>query len=238
MDAEEVIAFLKANPSFLASHPELLTVITPPDNAKGEDNILDFQSYAMSALQEKLQASKEQIGEIVAVSRDNHSIQSQVQNAVLTMMSARTLERFLEVLCIDIPTIFALDVVRLGLESDTPNPYESYYPEDYYSGMVLIGEGACDFMFEGREKVWLVADNLLDAPDMAECLFMECGDLARSSVYMQLQLKHVDRAAVMAFGTRTKGRFADGQGTELLQFLAQATSIKLDQLLYEQAGLL
>lgn len=235
--AQDVLRFLKTHPSFLTEHPELLESLSPPEAQHG-DGVVDFQAFAITSLQEKLQSSKEQVEDIVAIARDNHSMQTQVQNAVLALVGTQTLERFLEVLCVDIPTIFGLDVVRLGLESDTPNPYESYYPEDHYSGMVLIADGAASYAFQGRDAVWLAKDNLLEAPEMLESLFMECMDIARSAAYMHLRLKHVGRDAILAFGARNKGRFADGQATELLQFLAKVTAIRLDHLLYEQAGLL
>jgi uncharacterized protein len=141
-------------------------------------------------------------------------------------------------LCIDFPSIFSVDVVRLGLESEIGHTFESYYPEEHYSGMVLIETGVAADMLAPAQEVRFVADSRLDHPWAIQTLFHECSALAGSAAYMAVPLPKAGRAAILAFGVREAGRFQDGQGTELLRFLAQVLSLRLDQLLYEQAGLL
>ena len=116
--------------------------------------------------------------------------------------------------------------------------YESYYPEQHYSGITLIAVGAAEAVFARGQEIRMVANSALEHPWMNEVFFHECSELSTSSTYMLCQLPQTARKAVLAFGVREAGRFQEGQGTELLRFLADATALKLDQLLYEQAGLL
>lgn len=228
--------YLRDNPGFFTRHPGLLESLQLPDTSRGD--VVDFQHYALNGLRDKLQEADKHLGSVVTLARDQHSMQLLVQEAVLALLQTRNLERFFEVLCTDIIRIFRLDVVRLGLESPTPNPYESYYPEDYYSGMVLIPQGTSSVFFDAAQQVWLVGDSTLDASLLLDTLFLECSDLGRSAACMPLHLPHTGRDAVLAFGSRHKDHFIQGTPTEGWQFLAKVIALRLDFHLIEQAGLL
>jgi uncharacterized protein YigA (DUF484 family) len=134
--------------------------------------------------------------------------------------------------------MFGVDVVRLGLESDMAGYYESYYPEDYYSGMVLIQSGVVAALCDVQHPVQLMADAALDILQINEIVFHECTDLAHSAAYMALPLPRTGRQALLAFGVRERGRFQAGQSTEPLEFLSKIAALTLDKLLYQQAGVL
>lgn len=235
--ADDVLRFLQANPAFLREHPEIVEWMQPPAVDHGE-GVLDFKTHAITALQQRVQDTKAHYGTIIHGARESHRLQMQVQQGVLKLVTARTLEQFFECICIDFPAIFSVDVVRLGLESDMGGYYESYYPEEHYSGMTLIAMGAVTEMFARGHEVRMVAHSDCDNPWLVEMFFHECESLAVSAAYMALTLPQAGRSAVLALGARDAGHFQDGQGTELFRFLAHVAAIRLDYLLYDQAGLL
>lgn len=235
--AHEVLAYLRANPNFVQEHPEVLEWLQIPEAQHG-DGVLDFQRYAIANLQARVKQSEIHQDVMVHMSRHTHRLQAQVQQAVLRLMHAVTLEQLFECFCIDFPNIFAVDVVRLGLESELGAYYESHYPEQYYLGLTLMELGACADVLSQAQDVRMVADAGMDHPWIAEVLFHECADLARSCALIRLSLPYVGRFGLLALGVREVGRFQDGQGVEILRFLGVATSIRLDQLLSEQVGVL
>ncbi len=237
LTSQQVLEFLKENPTFFEKHPEALASLLPEDGELG-GNVVDFQHYAIQALQKRVEDTKEHFSSVVNVARDNHRMQQQVQDATLRLMGVHTLEQLFECLCLDFPVVFDVDVVRLALESDMGGQYESYYPEQHYSGMALIEIGAVERLFPKGKTVHLIAESTLDAIWITEQVFHECQDFARSIAYMALNLEKTGRQALLSFGVREAGRFQAGQGTELLSYLAKVTALKLDHLLYEQAGLL
>jgi uncharacterized protein YigA (DUF484 family) len=226
LNEREVLEYLRAHPQFLAEHPEILEVIVPPDASEG-DIIVDFQHYAIRSLQDRVKSVKDHFVDTVESVRDNLSVQSQVHEAVLRIIRARPLDRLLEVLTVDFVQIFHVDVVRLGLESDLADLYESYYPEQHYSGLVFTGTGSIDACFDHHE-VLLIPDIDSYGNLLIDGLFDNCRRLAASSVLLKLHLPRLGRQAVLGFGVREKERFHEGQGTELLAFLAHVMAEKLD----------
>ncbi len=237
LTAEEVLDYLSQHPDFLQQHPHAIEWLNPPAHHTGK-TVIDFQQYSIQHLQQCVQDAKHTYGQVVEVARDNYRMQAQVQQAVLQLVKTRTLEQLLECLCMEFVQTFNVDVIRLGLESDMGGLYESYYPENHYSGMVFIPVGASRELFQDSQKVSLVADSAQDIQWPLKIFFHECGDLAVSAAYMRLHLPSTDRYAVLAFGTRQSARFQSGQGTGLLQFLSDIVAVRLDQCLDEQAGLL
>ena len=81
MTKKLVIEYLQANPQFLAEHPDLFEVLTPPEQQHGR-GVIDFQYYAIDNLRRGMKRMKDRFQGLVVSARENLSVQQQVQQAV------------------------------------------------------------------------------------------------------------------------------------------------------------
>lgn len=224
-----VIEFLANNPQFLAEHPDLFEVLTPPEQQHGR-GVIDFQYYAIDNLRRGMRRMKDRFNGLVTSARENLSVQQQVQRAVLSTIRARNLEELLEILSTDILTWFDVDVVRLALESDLAGLNETYYNEQNYSGICFVPTNTTAAVLLGDE-VRLISDTQAEPPIGFEMLFADCSSLVRSCALVKLELESIGRPAILAFGVRHADRFHPHQGGEMLGFLGEVMSITLDRCL-------
>lgn len=231
MTKKLVIQYLQSNPQFLAEHPDLFEVLTPPEQQHGR-GVIDFQYYAIDNLRRGMRKMKDRFNGLVTSARENLSVQQQVQRAVISTIGARNLEELLDVLTTDLMTWFDVDIVRLAMESDMAGLYETYYHEDNYSGICFVPNGTANAVLLG-EKVRLIGDTQVEPPIGFEMVFADCSSLVRSSALVRLDLPTIKRPAILAFGVRHADRFHPHQGGELLGFLGEVMSIILDRCLTE-----
>lgn len=231
-----VLRYLQEHPDFLSRHPELFEKLVPPERQTGE-KIADFQQYAIKNLQQRVKKVETHFAHAVTYARDNLSAQSQVHEAVLRLMQAQGLEGLLETLTQELLSIFDVDVIRIGLESDIADLYESYHPEQHYSGLVFIGAGAAEAFF-GNKQVLLFADTETNGGFLIEELFHNCQRLALSCALLRLPLPSLQREAIIGFGVRIAGRYDASQAVDLLAFLGRVMAERLDACLHDNGIML
>ena len=224
--AEQVRSYLKANPEFLEKNSDILVAASPPERNLG-DGVIDFQNYMVKHLQTGNKTLESKYEALVDFCRDNMSVQAQVHHAALRLIRARTLEQLLEVLTLDLVSLFDVDVVRLALESDTARAYDGYQG-DQASGIVFIPPYTIDTALGKKKNILLVGNTQENPPAGYEQIFADCTSLIQSCALLRLNLDLVDRNVILAFGVRYKERFHTGQGIELLSFLAQIVAHQLD----------
>lgn len=227
----QVKAYLEAHPDFLARNADLLEKLLPPDKHAG-DSVADFQHFAIRRLQEEIQNMRAGFEQLVTSARDNSSVQQQVHRAIVGLIRARGLEQLLEVLTIDLVSLFNVDVVRLAMETDIVGMYEAHYSEDQYSGIVFVETGLVDDAMGGLDAL-LVADTDTQYIEGFEAIFAECTRIVKSCALLRLRLTHVPRQVILAFGVRHKEHFHAHQAVDLLQFLAVIVQERLDTCLIE-----
>lgn len=228
-----VLDYLQQHPDFLRKHPELLEVLTPPEQQTG-DNVVDFQSYALTNLQKEIGSLKDKFNGLLLSARDNMSVQSQVHNAVLGLIKARDLEHLLEVVTMDFVSLFDVDVVRLAMESEMSLFYDaSGFGERGYSGVAFIEPGMIDQALGVGQIIQLVPDVQEHPPHGFFDIFTDVAGLVASCALLRLKLEKTQRHVMLAFGVREPGRFHPGQGVDLLAFLAEIVEYRLDQCLSE-----
>lgn len=232
--ADDVRRYLKKNPDFLKDNIDVVAEVTPPER-KLDNGVIDFQHYLVKNLQQGSQTLKSRYDVLIEFCRDNMSVQHQVHQAVLKLIRARGLEQLLEVMTIDLVSLFDVDVVRLAMESEAAPLYEMNYAEQDFSGIVFVDPGTVDAAVGRKKSVRLVEDCVKEPPPGFENIFADCADLIESCALLRLELERVGRSVILAFGVRHKGRFHQGQGIELLNFLAQIVAHQLDIYLHELA---
>lgn len=227
---EAVREFLLANPDFLKGDTALLEALsTPRDLGAG---VVDFQSFLVKNLQKNSETLKNKYDVLVDFCRDNMSIQGQVHRAVLRLIQASGLEQLLEVITQDLVSLFDVDVVRLAMESEVAEQYETYYPEHNYSGIVFVVPGTVEYAV-GKKNINMIADTQKAVPVGFEQIFSDCESLIQSCALLKLELDLTERPVILAFGVRYPDRFHPGQGIELLNFLGQIVAHQLDRYLHE-----
>jgi uncharacterized protein YigA (DUF484 family) len=233
--AGDVVAYLRQHPNFLNTHPELYEVLEVSKRAHG-DAVIDFQAHALRHVQHGMQELQEDNMTLLDTIRAQASYMSQVERAITALIDTTHIEGFMERLCNDVPAIFQCDVLRLGLEGDAES-YESYYPEQHYSGLVLVKDSYIDVLTLYDDNVWDCADSTSLPVDINE-LFSECVDLARSLLCIHVDLPRIEKRAVIALGSRHRGYFSEDYDADLMRFFGTITALRLDYYISEQTGLL
>jgi uncharacterized protein YigA (DUF484 family) len=226
LTSQQVRDYLVANPEFLAQNPDIFSAISPPERELG-DGVIDFQSHMVKRLQKDSKALEDRYAGLVDFCRDNMSVQAQVHHAALRLIRARTLEQLLEVLTLDLVSLFDVDIVRLALESDTLT-YDGGYQGDLASGIVFIPRYTVEGAMGKKKNVLLVSDTQADPFAGFEHIFVDSTELVRSCALLRLKLDLVDKQVILAFGVRYPDRFHAGQGVELLSFLGNIVAHQLD----------
>lgn len=86
--AEEVAAFLVANPDFLARRPDLYRLLAPPRRVHGE-NLADHMAAMVAAERARLRTLEAEMQEALATGRAGAGLALRVRLAVLALMRAR-----------------------------------------------------------------------------------------------------------------------------------------------------
>lgn len=227
---EQVREYLKKHPDFFKKNVDIMTELAPPQQELG-DGVIDFQHFMVKNLQKDSKSLQKRYDLLIDFCRENMSVQAQVHNAALRLIRTRGLEALLEVITLDLVSLFDVDVVRMAMESDVP--VDTSYGENNYSGFVFIPAGTVDAALGAGKNVLLVDD--VEAKPFAgfDAIFADCEGLVASCALLRLELETVGKNVVLAFGVRYKDRYHAGQGIELLQFLAQIVAYQLDAYLLD-----
>lgn len=228
LTADQVRGFLRDNPDFLMKNPDIVGEAQAPERDLG-DAVIDFQHFMVKNLQKDSKLLRSRYDVLVDYCRDNMSVQLLVHQAALKLIRTRSLEQLLEVITLDLVSLFDVDVVRMAMESDMR--LDTSYGEENYSGIIFIDPGTVDAALGVKKNVLLVEDCSASRPAGFEQIFADCGDMIASCALLRLELETVGKHILLAFGVRYKDRFHPGQGIELLHFLAQIVAHQMDRYL-------
>jgi uncharacterized protein len=231
LSAVRVACYLRKHPDFFINHPELMELLVFPEKKLG-DNVVDFQHYALSQLQENIVKERERFQNLLLSARTNVSVQQQVQQAIKRVVKAPNLEMLMRVLTEDFITIFDVDVARLAIESDMPELYEEDQAGSAAMGIVFLPIGASQALC-GNHNSFLSDDITREDSEVIDVIFSDCNWLVRSCVMLRLELDATPAEAMLCFGVRDVGRYHKGQHVDLLDFLAQIVEERLDVCLKE-----
>lgn len=197
-----VAEFLRANPGWLAEHPELYAVLEPPARVHG-DRLADH----MAAMLDRARAGVAALAHATVERRAADGFAERVQDAVLAMMGARDLTWCLQH---DLPGLLRLDSVRLCAEA-------SHSATSAVPGAVRVPPGTVAAAL-GRRRA-LVRDAV-----RAPLLHGEAAALAGREALVRVPLP--DSPALLALACRD-GRALAGAATPVLAFLGQAVAVAL-----------
>ncbi len=202
-EAGDVAEFLRANPGWLAAHPELYAVLEPPTRVHGE-RLADH----MAAMLDRARAGAAALAHVAVERRAADGFAERVQDAVLAMMGARDLPWCLQH---DLPGLLRLDSVRLCAEAG-PSAATPVIP-----GAVRVPPGTVAATL-GRRRA--VVRDAVRTP----LLHGEAAALAGREALVRVPLP--DAPALLALACRD-GRSLAGAATPVLAFLGQAIAVAL-----------
>jgi uncharacterized protein YigA (DUF484 family) len=229
---QEVAEYLHRHPNFFKDYAELFETMSPPPVDHG-GNVVDLRQHMVGKLQTGIQSLKSKYEGLITSSRDNMSTLHQVHEGVLALIRAPGLEQLLERIIMDLPALFGVDIVRLGLESDAGEFYENNFGEQNASGVAILERGLTDKAMGKGRSILLVADTSKQFISGFEQIFADCSGIVESCALLRMCLPSTQRNVLLAFGVRIKNHFHEGQGTEMLSFLAQIVEHRLDECLSE-----
>jgi uncharacterized protein YigA (DUF484 family) len=151
-----VEAFLRANPAWLARHPDLYRILEPPARLLG-DGVADH----MAAM---LRIQRERADGLLAAGRVTADLAGRVQDAVLALLRSSDPAD-----CVsgEMPGILAVDAAHLCVEADHP-------------GARRLPDGVVAPLLDGRQVVFR------DAPADARLLHAEAAGLARHDALIRV----------------------------------------------------
>lgn len=198
-----VADYLLDHPDFLINHGELLRVLTPPSKVSGE-NVVDMQTFMI----DRLRADN---GRLISTTRGNLSGQARIHDAVLAMLGATSFEELVHIASTDLAILLDLDAVVLGVESADEDA-AGKHP----GGVCVLAPGAVERLVgKGRDVRLKISD------EGEESVFGAATGLVRSQAMIRLNFSDNTPPGLLALGSRDCDKFQNGQGTELLLFLAR-----------------
>lgn len=151
-----VAAFLRANPAWLAEHPELYRLLAPPRRVHGE--VLADHMAAM------LRAARAHASALVDAGRAAAGMAERVQAAVLALLSGGDP---VECVSTELADLLGIDAVAICVEADTP-------------GCRALPPRTVARLLDGRDVVFR------DAPPDAVLLHGEAARLARHDALVRV----------------------------------------------------
>ena len=209
--ADDVVAYLKAHPSFLADHPELAASIAQPAAPSSGPGVIDMQQAILKRLRTEIDRLKTERVEIIENSKQNQIIQNRIQAAVISIIQATTFEKMIHVVTHELPELLDVDFITLAIEANADAPKRVPV-----RGVYVLAPGAIDAAI-GPDKHARLRSAIIGE----EAFFGDMARFVQSDVLMRLRVSSGSPDAVMCFGARDAQQFGPEQSTELLFFLAK-----------------
>lgn len=206
LDDETVLDFLKANPDFLNTYPDVLDHMTAPGGGKG---VVDFQKALVERLKtDKSRAQKIQ-KELIENVRANMNNLSRIQTAILVALEAHDFESLVEAVTQDLPALLDVDTINLIVETTSKE-------------IPFVNQSGIRFAKAGTIFKWLNTGDVLLQGNISghEEMFGPGAGLVRSQALVKLEVSEKTQA-ILAFGSRDPLLFQPDQAIDQIGFLAQ-----------------
>lgn len=208
-DEAEVLAFLEANPDFLARHPDLVAGMDAPGRWSG-DGVVDMQQFLLNRRAAEMDQLRDAAQDVIETSRTNMSVQTRTHGAVLSLLNARAWEDMMRCVGQDWPLLLGIDAVVMGFEAgERPNALIMS------SDTRQLAPGFVDGLLGGNREV-----RLFKRIDDDGTVFGAAAGLVRSAAVARIHAGPDWPAGLLALGARDDA-FRPGQGTELISFLSR-----------------
>lgn len=202
--ADQVAAFLRARPGFLAERPELYRALVPPQRIHGEV-LADHMMAMLRAERRHAAAMAERADGVLAAGRAAAGLAVRVQGAVLALIEAPDVA---DCVAHALPGVLAVDAASLCLEAEA-------------AGARSLPPGTVNRLLGGRDVV------IRDTPDDAVLLHGEAARLARRDALARVPWSGAP--ALLALVSRDPAALDAVQGSGALSFLGRAVGAALSR---------
>ncbi len=209
LTAEDVVNYLQSNPKFLQKNPQACDFLIPPKNGSGK-NVADFQSFMIERLKDDKEKVLETTQEIVENARSNMNNQQRIHKVVLRLLEARNFDEFIHIITMDLSAMLDTDISVLVVESNGQD-----IPHIHTSGIRVLPEGTIDNWMDGKDVL------LQSSISGIEAIYGGGATLVQSQALLRVDISMDTPPAILAFGSRDPNMFEDGQGIEMITFLAR-----------------
>jgi uncharacterized protein YigA (DUF484 family) len=208
---QDVLAYLRRNPRFLSSHPDLLAALAPETRFETDTVVVDMQRFVVERLRRQVDDLKAGSERLVTTTRANMSLVERTMECALALLYARDYEELGQILADDLPTHLSVDAVSIAFETDA-------VPGDAGHVIRTLPAGAVQDLMGGAALSLIRPEIEGDA-----ALYGASAGIVRSDALVALADGEGMPPGLFAVGCRTPGYFEAGQGTELIAFLAHVT---------------
>lgn len=205
---EQVLEYLRKNPSFFHEHPDALKAVPAPSRELG-DGVVDLQQAMIDQLRRQIDTLNGDQRELLSTTRANMHTQTRIHECVLALLAATSFEQLIQTVTTDFAVILDLDMVTLCIEAEDPATLSVRT-----RGLVMLQPGTIDAVLGPDRRLELRGDIAGD-PE----LFGAGAPLVRSDALVRLSISGSTPPVLLAFGSRDPQRFDSGQATELIDFL-------------------
>ncbi|HLW27089.1 MAG TPA: DUF484 family protein [Kiloniellales bacterium] len=215
LNADLVAGYLRRHPEFLAEHPDLLDVLMPParsDLVEAGTAVVDLQQAMVMRWRSEAERLRLVCDELITNGRINAAIQGRIHDAVLALLAARSFEHLMETIGTDLPMLLDLDAVYLCVEQAA----EGITPVQLHGVRSLAPHSVAELLGPSR------AVCLRGNQEGEAAIFGPAAGVVASDALLRLSISKATPPALLALGSRDPTHFEEGQGTELLQFLARS----------------
>ena len=209
LDDAGVIAYLKAHPEFLNSHPEVLEYLKAPGTPQGK-GVVDFQQALLERLKSDKSNAQRLQKELIENVRANLNNQSRIQTAVLVILEAESFEEFIAAITQELPILLDVDTVNLVIESTSKE-------------IPFVNQAGIRFAHQGTVRKWLNTGDVLLQSNINghEDIFGPGAGLVKSQALVRLEISQSTPSGLIAFGSRDPEAFQPNQAIDQIGFLAQ-----------------
>ena len=209
LNDESVIAYLKAHPEFLSTHPDILEHLKAPGQTQGK-GIVDFQQVLLEKLKTDKSNAQRLQRELIETYRANMNNHNRIQTAVLITLEAENFEEFVETVTQDLPPLLDVDTIHLVIEATSKE-------------IPFVNQAGIRFARQGTVEKWLGTGDVLlqDNINGHEEIFGPGAGLVKSQALVRLEISQNTPAGIVAFGSRDPDLFQPNQAVDQIGFLAQ-----------------
>ncbi|MEJ2575677.1 MAG: DUF484 family protein [Gammaproteobacteria bacterium] len=213
--AEQVAAYLRAQPDFLLHNPELLAELELAHEAGDAVSLIERQ---VRILREQSHRYRQQLEELIAVARENEALTRRLHGLTLALIDAREFDEVVNVLQDELRDQFKADAVELKLFStgDLAAHAGDGTPALFH-----------DFLERGRPTC-----GTLDGRQLEYLFGSLAGETGSAAL---IPLRGIQVTGILAIGSRDADRFHAGKGVDFLRRLGEVVSHTLQAVSYPGA---
>lgn len=209
-----VTTYLTKNPkvleAFLANNPKVIQKINLP--SQHQNGVTDFHNFKAQKLEKEISYLKAKNMQLLEMSVDNLKSQAQIHTLVLDILNAHSLKTLLEGLHISLQKEMAIDHIHFCIMQDAPLPAqikEQYTP---------INATTLNTLFK-EDSTHVILRTLYE--EEQKTLHGPWAQKAASDGLLKIATPNGEVLGLLALVSADQERFHKGQGTELLNFIAQ-----------------